>query len=571
MNRLNFSCSLTLKSDQYELNNSLFKQSIILFMIWIVAVSCGNRQNITFTKVPMVKNNLNEAVPLSFFVDFETAQTYDSVCFNVSETKRNTTLYYGLENKMNAGYLIVMMRPNKEHLINIQIKKNDRWTSVTHDLTYKTPSLPRDEILFPKIAITKSNNAVPYEQLTLFNPRRRLPSTLPRSNELNKSFGMLVVVNQNGEVLWYYKTNSRISDFDMLPNGNISYMTQDNRVVEIDFAGNTIQSWYASNRPEEKDEQAIPVEALTFHHDVSLLPSGNRLILSTEIREINNYYTSELDELAPRKRQKVMGDVVLEFSPTGKIVHRWSAFDHLPVMRIGYETFSRYWERRGFPGIIDWSHANAIVPLPDEEAYLINFRYQSAMIKVNKSTGEIEWIFAEPTGWGEELQHKLLEIPEEGWNWHQHSPRFTSNGNLLFFNNNNFQARPFDKTKSLVESPSYVVEYLINEVEKTVERVWTSKNQDEYQVVSIAMGRVSELPKSGNILACYGALLPNDHFNEMTWWDRSKFPQWTMIREYAYTTPAEIVWEMRLLPLTKDSQVGWTLFGAERINIFNVR
>jgi len=552
-------------------NNIFFKEgTFILIAIFIILASCSNRQKITFTKAPEVNKNLNEAAPLTCFVDFETTQTYDSVSFELEDTKRNATLRYSSQDKKESGYVIMLMGPGKEYQINIQIKnKKGFWIDAGHELTHKTPPLPTDEMLFPKIVLTKANDDIQDEQLTLLNPRIRLPMRLPQSNELNKAFGMLIIVNQQGEVLWYYRTNSRISDFDMLPNGNVSYMTQDSRVVEIDFAGNVIQEWYAANRPEEKDENAIPVEALTFHHDVSLLPNGNRLILSTEIREIDNYFTSELDETAPRKKQKVMGDVVLEFSPTGEIVHRWCSFDHMPVMRIGYETFSRYWDRRGFPGVIDWSHANAIVPLPDEEAYLVNFRYQSAMIKVNKSTGEIEWIFAEPTGWGEKLQGKLLDIPESGWNWHQHSPRFTSSGTLLFFNNNNYQARPFDKTKSLEESPSYVVEYKINESDKTIERIWTSKNHDEEQVVSIAMGRVSELQVSGNILACFGALLPNKHFDEMTWWDRGNFTQWTMIREYTHTAPAKIVWEMQLLPLKEDSQVGWTLFGAERIDVLN--
>jgi hypothetical protein len=68
----------------------------------------------------------------------------------------------------------------------------------------------------------------------------------------------------------------------------------------------------------------------------------------------------------------------------------------------------------------------------DLSVNLVNFRYQSAIIKANKTAGEIEWIFAEPSGWGAELQEKLLKIPEEGWNWHQHSPRFLANGNLIF-------------------------------------------------------------------------------------------------------------------------------------------
>ncbi len=138
--------------------------------------------------------------------------------------------------------------------------------------------------------------------------------------------------------------------------------------------------------------------------------------MSTEAREIYDYYTSETDAdadaHAPRKKQKVMGDVVLEFNPKGEIVHQWNSFDQLPVMRIGYKTFSDFWIRRGFPDTIDWTHANAVVPIKGEAAYLVNFRYQSAMIKVNKKSVNIEWIFAENSGWGEDLKDKLITYPK---------------------------------------------------------------------------------------------------------------------------------------------------------------
>jgi hypothetical protein len=260
-----------------------------------------------------------------------------------------------------------------------------------------------------------------------------------------------------------------------------------------------------------------------------------------------------------------MGDVVVEFNPQGEIVHEWNSFDHLPVMRIGYETFSNFWIRRGFPNTIDWTHANAVVPIEGQDAYLVNFRYQSAMIKVNKKSGEIEWIFAENSGWSEDLKDKLIRLPESGLNWHQHSPRYTQSGTLLFFNNNNFQSRPFENTKEIVDSPSYVVEYKIDEVNKKATKLWSTENDGEENVYSIAMGRVSELKSSGNILACYGALLSPEYFDEMTWWNRIKFPQWTMVREYSKTELPKVVWEMRLLPLTTNSKIGWTLFGAERI------
>ena len=542
----------------------------IKIIIAAVALTCscdfGNK--IEFTQEPVVVINPELSAPLTCYIDFETIQEYDLVTFTLEDLVNSSKLCYKPADKKKLGYILMLMQPGREHLISIELTdKNGNAHKYDKKLKFKTPPLPASDAEFPKIQITKLSPNEMEEGLTLLNPRRRLSRSVQGENKFNQSFGMLVIVNHHGDVLWYYRTNSRISDFDLLPNGNLSYMTQDSKIVEIDFAGNIINQWYAKNRPDGKDTQAIPVNTLTFHHDVSMLPNGNKIALSMEEREVENYFTSEYDEKAPRKRQKVIGDVVVEFTPGGEIVHSWHAFDHMPVLRIGYNTFSGYWKRRGFPGTVDWSHANAIVPIPGENAYLVNFRLQSAMIKVDKTSNEIQWIFAEPSGWGKSLQDKLLKLGSDDWCWHQHSPRFTSKGNLLFFNNNNYQSRPFQEPKKMEESSSHVVEYRIDEEKMTVEIVWTSEIPNEQSVLSLAMGRVSELPQTGNILAGYGAIVSQEHLKEMTWENRADYPQWTMVREYKHTSPAQIVWEMRLLPRTEKSPVGWTLFGAERIEL----
>jgi hypothetical protein len=542
--------------------------SVLLISLFQLSCSSG----IEFSREPVVVQNPNKSTPLTCFIDFETTLPHEKVTFVIKDTDREYQLDYTPDRKMAYGYLIFLMRPAQENRISVEITdtKGKKY-SAENELIYNTPPLPEGEAEFPRIEITKRKSVGETDELILFNPRRRTTRRMAASIGFGQNFGMLSIINQKGDVLWYHTTDSRISDFDLLENGNISYVTQDYQIVEMDLAGNKIHWWYAANRPEGQLDAAVAVDALTFHHDVSVLPNGNRLALSTEVREFDNYYTSETDENAPRKRQKVMGDVIVEFNLEGEIVHRWSCFDHMPVERIGYETFSNYWIRRGFPEVIDWSHANAVVPLPDEDAYLVNFRYQSAMIKVNKTSGEIEWIFAEPSGWGEELQEKLLKIPEEGWNWHQHSPRFMANGNLLFFNNNNYKARPFDEPANMRDCPSYVVEYKINEESKTVEHIWDSLIEGENDIVSTAMGRVGEIPGTGNILAGYGAVVSQEHIDEMTWFNRMGYPQWTMVREFAHTTPAHIIWEMRLLPKTKESGVSWTLFGADQIEFQNVK
>ncbi|MEM7370372.1 MAG: aryl-sulfate sulfotransferase [Bacteroidota bacterium] len=537
-----------------------------LFGILLCLLACQSWESISFTKPPEIISNAHSAAPLTAYLDFSTDKPYQKVIVSLSDGDKTSALTYDFSEKTENGYLLMLMKPNHRYSIEIQLENEQgQQTTIGSPVFYTPPPLPEGDREFPRIVVGQLEASEMEGGLTLINPRRQIPRSVPDANKLNKSFGMLAMINAVGEVLWYYKTDSRISDFDLLPNGHISYMTQDSRIREIDFAGNIIAQWYAKNRHEGPDPEAIPVDALTFHHDVSLLPNGHRLALSSEYREVEGYYSSGRDANAPRKTQQVMGDIVVEFTPDGEIVHQWNCFDHLPVYRIGYETFSGYWERRGFPGVIDWSHANAVIAVPGEEAFLVNFRYQSAMIKVDKSSGDIQWIFAEPSAWGKDLEEKLLQLPPGEAPWHQHSPHFTRNGNLLFFNNNNYQARPFETTVDIRKSPSFVVEYEIDLEKRTARKVWTSEIEGEEPIISVAMGRVSELPQTGNILAGYGAIVSQANLDEMDWWNRAQFRMWTMVREYTHTFPATVVWELRVLPRHEESPVGWTLFGAERI------
>ena len=386
--------------------------------------------------------------------------------------------------------------------------------------------------------------------------------------QFNQNFGMLIAVDAAGNVIWYYRGDSRISDFELLRNGNIVFLTQDFRAVEIDLLGNIVAQWYAKNRPQGPLDGATPVDALTFHHDIDELPNGNFLVLSSRRKHVSDYYTSELNADAPRKDQWVMGDEVIEFQRDGKVVWRWSAFDHLDVMRIGYETFSRYWKRRGFPETVDWSHANAVVPL-DDEFILVNYRYQSALTKIEKASGEIVWIAGEPSGWKGPLKDNRLTLENDArWFWHQHGPTITPGGKLLLFDNGNFQARPFDEPVPPAETRSRVVAYELDEDAQTLRKSWSSIIPGDPSVVSFAMGSTQYLPRTGNVLAGYGFLLSQEDIRDRTWHTLANSRVWTRVREYTPESPPRVVWELTLKAGKNERGLGWNLFGARRVRDF---
>ena len=528
-----------------------------------------SNSGLVFISTPAISANPNPSVPLGAVLKFETNHPVHTN-IRITEGENAWSVNFDYNEGPSKGLAIVGMRPDRTHRIYVEARDRDGNVLYSPKLKYRTPPLPKDAAEIPKIEVDIRDAGKIEPGYTFFNPRRRLPDPRNRPpgfnlNKFNQSFGMLVAVDWQGEVVWYYRGDSRISDFKFLRNGNIVFITQDNRLVEIDLLGNIVKQWYAKGRPEGSGE-GIPVDTLTFHHSVKELPNGRFLILGTDRRQIDNYYTSETDSGAPRKTQWVMGDEIVEFDRSGKVIWRWNAFDHLDPFRIGYQTFTGYWKRRGWPDTIDWTHANNVSYLEEDNAVLCNMRYQSAILKIDRNNGEIVWIAGEPTGWPEKLQGKLLKLEGSNeWFWHQHAPEITPDGTLLLFNNDNFRARPFERAAPPSEIRSHAAEYSIDEKAKIIRQVWSSAGADEEILASWAMGSARVMPETGNVLAGLGFMFQQKDIENATWATRQQFVGGTRIREYTRLPETKLVWELTLSNIDPDSPIGWTLYGARRV------
>lgn len=525
-----------------------------------------------FVRAPQVQPNPNPAAPLAAVITFK-ASSHATTTIHISNEHHSWSLSFPEDRDPEMGLPIVGFRPNSRYELSVSIESETGAVQKSDTLQYESPGLPTHAAEFPGIKVGKVDTERAEPGYRLFNPRRRIPRDTPLGNEeelrFGESFGMLVMTDIEGNPVWYYQTDSRIAGFSYQGNGRIFYVTADFRLVEIDMLGNTTRSWYAAQRPQGEDV-GTPVDALTFHHDADLMENGNIIALSTVRRKIENYFTSEYDSDAPKKDQWVMGDRIVEFSPDGKILWDWDAFDHMPSRRIGYETFSTYWERRSFPGTIDWSHANEITKL-DDGSVMVNFRYQSAILNLDGKTGEIRWIFGEPGGWPEALQSKLISLEGDArWPWHQHAPLFTAKGTLLMFDNGNYRARPFDAPTAVSETWSRAVEYEVDFDSMTARQIWTSEGAEPNKYVTIAMGNASETPSRNNVLVGYGAIVDPDRVDEITWQNRAQFDQVTRCIEYTRDSPATVVWELELLPTGSDPKIGWNVFGCKIITELDI-
>lgn len=504
--------------------------------------------------LPTVVPNPNRAAPLAAIVRFVTDVPVH-ISIDVSDGTHRWTLGFDDTDDAQNGLPIVGLRPGRRHEFTIAVRGAVRGTSgaVTRApsvLALTTPRLPDDAAEFPSICVQTSDVAHMEPGVTL------LSFTRNRGGDLGfgERYGLIVALDEAGDVVWYYRSDMRLNGFTRLRNGNLVYITHDFRVVEIDWLGNVIAAWYAERRP-HGDARGVAVDALTFHHAIVELPSGHLAVLGTQVRRIPDYYTSETDPDAPRTTQPVMGDEIVEFRRSGEVVWRWSAFDDLDPYRIGYETFTLFWHRRGFPGALDWTHGNGLTYDQRDDAFIVSLRYQDAIVKIDRATGDIVWILAEPSDWPRSLADRLL-TPDGPvrWPWHQHAPSITPAGTLMVFDNGNYRARPFATPIEREHTYSRAIEYEIDERRKTVRDVWRSEGPGPDSIISVAMGSAERMPATGNVLVVYGVC-----------WPRPGVWRSTRVREWTHTHPARRVWDVILTDSSDPPRVKWSCFFGMRV------
>ena len=136
-----------------------------------------------------------------------------------------------------------------------------------HNITVTTDPLPEG---FPPIElkVSRPRRMEPgYTMIPLFRWKGAGP---------DEEYGLVVVVDERGEVVWYYETDHAVADLVRLRNGNYAYqINRSGLMAEIDMLGNTIREWHTTGVPKEVSDSSIPVATDTFHHDFNVMPSSD--------------------------------------------------------------------------------------------------------------------------------------------------------------------------------------------------------------------------------------------------------------------------------------------------------
>ena len=231
---------------------------------------------------------------------------------------------------------VLGFRPDRGHVVEVSARDEAGNTSASTSLDFETQPLPGD---FPSIKLAVSRPEQMEPGVTLF-ALMRWPDEAAEEDD----FGLVLAVDEEGEVVWYRRTNHIFEDPHRISTGNMVQLVGQNRIQETDMLGNVVAEWHASNHPSVEAnakvaEGSVPVATDTLHHDVQEMPSGNMLVLSTELRRIENFPTSVDDENAPTAPANVIGDIVVEFTRDGSIVNEWKLTDMLDVERLGSAGF----------------------------------------------------------------------------------------------------------------------------------------------------------------------------------------------------------------------------------------
>jgi hypothetical protein len=284
-----------------------------------------------------------------------------------------------------------------------------------------------------------------------------------------------VLIDPEGRSRWYW---SEIPEFaggsgiwggvQLLDDGSLLYLNYD-RLHAVDELGSTVFE--------------ITTESLgvpTFHHDVIVLPNGNLVAIGMEFSEHD--YPGE--GVLP-----IVGDTLMEIDPDGTLVWEWSALDHLdPGRRTeGFFDSPPILDPADDSEHFDWSHANGVIYLPEEDLLVVSMRHQDWMVAVDHATGEVAWRLG--------LDGDFA-LTEGTWFFHQHSPEMQPDGTMLLYDN----AVGNPAMPPVIHSRA--VRYALDFDAMTARQVW---QDDHAPFLSGVMGDADRMP-GGHVLVLDSAL-----------------------------------------------------------------
>ena len=534
-----------------------FLKPSLLFLSIVVGVlvsACDSPPEISNTALI---NNPNEHVPLAGILSF-TSDTPVRATLTITDGEKSQTVTPDPAFSLDHKIPVLGLRPGKTHSVVLTVTDEKEKSMVVDTLEITTPALPDD---FPPIRLTAIEKDALEPGITLLNLFRW---TGPFDDDMH--WGLLIGLDEDGEVVWYYKADYGIAEGRRMRNGNLFFGSHsDGRMYEVDMLGNELNIWQPAGVMEEIPENSIAVDTDCFHHDVIELASGNFLGLGLEVIRYEDF-PLELPPGTKRGAVNTANDEIIEFARDGSTVRKYSVANILDPERLGEGSMSRDFYKEVYKNTydsldlpIDLTHSNAIYYIEQEDAALVSSYNHCVIYKVDMKTGEIIWMLGDDYGWKEPWSDKLLTaVGDVTWPCHQHGLEMTPRGTLLMFDNGASRSMP-GQEGGLTPDKMYsrAVEYRINEAEGTVEEVWTYGPEQEH-FSSVFICDADYMPETGNVLITDGGRFMDEDGNPMNTFGGH---QWGRVFEVTYEEDPRKVWEIEI----KDPEQRYSIYRAQKL------
>ncbi|MGB7393295.1 MAG: aryl-sulfate sulfotransferase, partial [Pricia sp.] len=334
-----------------------------------------------------------------------------------------------------------------ENTVEFILKSPDGKERLTIARTIETDPLPEG---LPEFEIVEQ--LATDEQNTVFLVNFR-PTNLP------------LMVDRFGKVRWYSSNFAEGNNYGLqrFANGNMGLGKGEDgqgSIFEYTITGELVKEF--SFYPEYEN----------VHHDIYEMENGNFIV------PVNKTGAETIEDY-----------IIAMDRNSGDIINTWDLNPILPKRDTLLNTPE------------DWVHVNAVIHDERDNSIIVSGQRQ-ALFKITWDN-QLKWIMAPPFDWdGFEDYLLTSDDPDMEWNWGQHAPLITPEGNLFFFDNG------YGRQFGTGDKFSRAVEVRIEEAEigGTVETVWEYGRERGEAFYSPIISDVDYITSSDTRLIVAGSL-----------------------------------------------------------------
>ncbi len=431
---------------------------------------------------------------------------------------------------------ILGMRADRQYEVRIVATNSSGVSSEPTTLLIDTEPLP-DE--FPAIDVVAHHPDRMEPGLTVFDVTNR---------DVRAQY--LLALDGELEVVWY--ADQTWGDVRVSGHGTLIGQRAGG-AYEMDFMGTELNHWAR--------EGTTGIDFPKLHHEVFPLEDGSFLSLANGVHQMSDYPASHTDPAATQAGA-VKTPIAVNIGADGSTLAQVDLGEVLDMYRIGFDSLTTE------GGLLDWGHGNGIVPHADG-SMIVSLRHQDAVVKVSRG-GELVWILGDPGGWKPAFEPYLLEPigPDFSWFYHQHSPEWSADGQLLLFDNGNHGQTPYAPEPPAERFYSRVAAYSIDEQAMTVrlDGSWDDFGPQSPQYAA-AYGDADRQPQTGNILATFGSNVAEGDTDNAD----LGYGAWSVrIIEFDPEDSTHPAMDIRIVSDRELGPKGWWTYRAERIEALHL-